>query len=181
MTKNKHSKVKNLYTSHYVDVQLNKFKNRKNNHWKAHIKLIKKLVQNYAPCPPASMIDFGCSIGTFALEFAQVGYWAIGLDFDIKALREGEKLSKELNVSPMWICAKAEEIYLKEKFDIVICFDLLEHVNDKIILRALSNVRNILKDSGVFIFHTFPTQSDHIFYKTPLRCLPLIPSASILA
>ena len=63
--------------------------------------------------------------------------------------------------------------------DIVVCFDLLEHLSDDVIANSLSCIRKNLEPGGVFIFHTFPTQYDHIFYKGKLTCLPLIPFRSL--
>ncbi len=171
--------MKDLYTSTYVNAQLKKFRNRNSNHWQNHISLAKKLVADYAPPPPVTLLDLGCSIGTFALEFALDGYDTIGLDFDSKALEQGEELAKELGCKPKWVCEDAGSFVLQEKVDIVVCFDLLEHLSDDIIIRTLSCVRENLKNGGAFIFHTFPTQYDHVFYRGALTCLPLIPFRSL--
>ena len=171
--------TEDLYTSTYVLTQLDKFRNRYSNHWQFHLRLAKKLVAEYATKPPALLLDLGCSIGTFALEFALDGYETIGLDFDPKALEQAKKLAKELGCNPRWICEDAGSFDLQEKVDIVVCFDLLEHLRDDVIANTLSCIRRNLKSSGVFIFHTFPTQYDHIFYKGSLSCLPLIPFRSL--
>ena len=113
--------MQEIYTPTYVDAQLEKFRNRSTNHWQHHIRLAKQLVADYAPAPPASLLDLGCSIGTFALEFALDGYKTIGLDFDPKALEQGEKLAKELGCEPKWICEDAGAFDLQEKVDIVVC------------------------------------------------------------
>ncbi len=171
--------MQNLYTPTYVDAQLEKFRNRQTNHWQHHIRLAKQLVADHAPHPPASLLDLGCSIGTFALEFALDGYDTIGLDFDPKALEQGRELAKELGCEPKWVCEDAGSFSLREKVDIVVCFDLLEYLNDDIIVNTLSCIRKNLKHGGAFIFHTFPTQYDHVFYKRALTCLPLIPFRSL--
>lgn len=171
--------IHNLYNSTYVQAQLEKFHNRNNNHWRNHIRLAKQLASDYGPPPPASLLDLGCSIGTFALEFATDGYDTIGLDFDPKALEVAKKLAKEMGVNPVWVCEDAGSFSLEKKVDIVLCFDLLEHLPDDVIINALSCVRRNLKSNGLFIFHTFPTQYDHIFYKGALTCGPLVPFRSL--
>ncbi|MGR3175974.1 MAG: class I SAM-dependent methyltransferase [Candidatus Scalindua sp.] len=158
---------------------MEKFLNRYENHWQYHIKLAKQLVAEYALPPSASLLDLGCSIGTFALEFALDGYDTIGLDFDSKALEQGKHLAKELGCNPKWICEDASSFCLEEKVDTVVCFDLLEHLDDNNIVNLLSCVKKSLKLGGIFIFHTFPTTYDHIFYMNPLTCLPLIPFRSL--
>ena len=168
-----------LYNNTYVQTQLEKFRNRHTNHWRHHIRLAKQLAVDYAPPAPASLLDLGCSIGTFALEFALEGYNTIGLDFDPKALEQGKKLAEELGCETKWVCEDASSFTLKEKVDVVICFDLLEHLSDDIIVKTLSCTRENLKKGGVFIFHTFPTQYDHIFHKRALNCIPLIPFCTL--
>ena len=42
-----------LYTPTYVQRQLEKFRNRHDNHWKAHLDLAASLVERFAPPPPA--------------------------------------------------------------------------------------------------------------------------------
>lgn len=168
-----------LYNAKYVNAQLAKFRNRHKNHWRYHIKLAKQLLDKYAAPPPAYLLDLGCSIGTFALEFGLDGYNTIGLDFDPKALEEAKKLAQEMGLNPKWVCEDAGSFCLEKKVDIVICFDLLEHLDDAIIAGAFECVRKNIKQGGVFIFHTFPTQYDHVFYKGAWTCLPLIPFRSL--
>ena len=164
-----------LYNSSFFQSQLNKYLNRKNNHWRNHISLAKRLVADYAPKQNESILDLGCSIGTFAIEFALDGYRTIGLDLNHEAIQKAEKLANELGCNPKWICDNAGSFKLEEKVDIVICFDLLEHLSNEIIIKTLSRVRENLNYGGIFIFHTFPTEYDHIFFKGALTCLPLIP------
>jgi len=164
-----------LYNESYKNSQLKKYYNRDNNHFRNHILLAKKLVAEYGPNSPSTLLDIGCSIGTFALEFALDGYNTIGLDFDNKALVQARKLAKELGCHPKWICGDAGSFSLKEKVDVVVCFDLLEHLSDEVIKNTLSCIRENLKPKGVMVFHTFPTLYDHVFYKGALACLPLIP------
>ena len=171
--------MQDLYNSTYVNTQLDKFRNRHSNHWQYHISLAKKLVADYAPPPPASLLDLGCSIGTFALEFALDGYDTIGLDFDAKALEQGRELAKELGCRPKWVCGDAGAFSLRKKVDTIVCFDLLEHLDDNVIAKLLECVSDSLKSGGTFVFHTFPTTLDHIFYKRFFTCLPLIPFRSL--
>jgi len=168
-------KFDDLYSPSYVQRQLEKFRNRHNNHWKAHLELAASLANRFAPPPPARMLDLGCSIGTFALEFALKGYETVGLDMDEKSLDQGERLARELGVEPSWISSDAAEFSLDAPVDFVVCFDLLEHLFDDQIKGMLRCVYNSLRPGGVFLFHTFPTRYDHVFYRNNVFSLPLIP------
>lgn len=163
-----------LYTNAYVERQLEKFRNRHNNHWRAHLDLAERLASNYAPPAPARVLDLGCSIGTFAIEFAMKGYDALGLDLDKKSLEIAEGLAKEVGCSPEWVHADAANFVLKQQVDFAVCFDLFEHLSDDQIKKMLMCLKGVLRNDGVFIFHTFPTKYDHLFYKNNVFCLPLL-------
>ena len=126
-----------LYNDKYVHAQLEKFRNRENNHFGNHIRLVKDLLDRFSINPPARLLDIGCSIGTFALELSLNGYLTIGLDFDQNSLKYAESLAEELGCSPDWICADASNFVLKEKVDVVICFDLFEHLEDDAIKKMV--------------------------------------------
>lgn len=164
-----------LYTPVYVERQLEKFRGRHHNHWKAHLDLAAKLASEHAPPPPARMLDLGCSIGTFALEFASRGYETIGLDLDAKSLDIARELANELGCSPDWVHADATNFILDQPVDFVVCFDLFEHLTDDQLTKMLDCVKQCLCKGGCILFHTFPTEYDHIFYRNNLFCLPLLP------
>ena len=63
------------YGYQYQLTQAEKYRNRENNHWKYRIELANRLVDEaLKEMPPTSrprtLLDVGCSIGTFAIEFA---------------------------------------------------------------------------------------------------------------
>ena len=152
-----------VYSSEYVQTQLEKHKNRYNNHWKNHIYWAKKMVTNYYGNYPCTLLDLGCSVGTYAIEFALDGYETIGLDLDSKALNVAKQMATEEKVTPKWICGDAGEFHLTDPVDIILCFDLLEHLDNKTIEGLMKCVKANLKTNGIFLYHTFPTEYDHIF------------------
>jgi len=168
-----------LYTPGYVQAQLRKFRDRHVNHWRHHLRLARALAAAHLPPPPGTVLDLGCSIGTFALEFAAMGYETAGLDLDEKALEAGKALALEMNVPVRWICADAANFTLPEPVDAIICFDLLEHLEDEALAGLFACVRRAIRPGGVFLFHTFPMEHDHIFYRGNLTCLPLAPLSGL--
>ena len=94
------------YPDSYQQNQAKKFRNRYNNHWKFRLALMRKLTSKFSlprigkkDKKDITVGDIGCSIGTFAIEFAKLGYKSYGIDFDSKALKIAEELCEEENVN----------------------------------------------------------------------------------
>ena len=163
--------------------QANKYRNRHNNHWKFRIDLAHSLVNKYSLprlrkklIGDSIIVDVGCSIATFAIEFAKLGYCSYGVDFDAEALEIAKQLCDEENVSAEFVQADISE--WKQDFppiDIAICFDIFEHLHDDELGSFLQSIRKQLSEEGSLVFHTFPTQYDYIFFGKGYLRLPLIP------
>jgi len=175
------------YGQDYQINQANKYRNRTNNHWQKRIALSfdlvnKYVVKNLNKSPPESIVvDVGCSIGTFAIEFAKLGYQAFGVDFDPSALDIARQLSQEENVTPKFICGDISEWsdISSSRIDIAICFDIFEHLHDDELGSFLQSVKKALSKNGYLIFHTFPTQYDYIFFSKKYTYWPLIPFKTV--
>jgi len=168
------------YDLKYQQRQLEKYQNRTKNHFKDRIELAQRIVDQYVlprlrdKQKQITVVDIGCSIGTFAIEFARRGYRSYGIDFDSSALEIARQLAKEENVSAEFICDDITN--LSDNFsdiDIAICFDIFEHLHDDEIGSVLSSIKRQLSKQGCLVFHTFPTQYDYIFF-SKFR-YPLIP------
>lgn len=94
------------------------------------------------------ILDYGCNTGYF-LHFIKKRYpnknfELCGADINEHALRYAEHKYKQFNFFQI-----NDELFNKEKFDIIILSHVLEHVADtKTFLR---NIKKILKDSGELI------------------------------
>lgn len=113
-----------------------------NHHWwfVSRRRLAMHIVKSFPFISP-KILDVGCGTGGNLLFFSKVGQ-AFGLDISEKAVdfckRRGLK-----NVA----LSSAEKIkYPDNTFDIVTCFDLLEHVVDT--TEVLSEMKRVLKDDG---------------------------------
>jgi 2-polyprenyl-3-methyl-5-hydroxy-6-metoxy-1,4-benzoquinol methylase len=161
------------YGNEYQNHQVEKYRNRQHNHWKYRIQLAFDLVEKFAK--PAFqnrkekelvVVDVGCSIGTFAIEFAKLGYQAYGIDFDSTALEIGKELSNEEDVNVIFINSDISNWsnLALPKIDIAVCFDIFEHLHDDELGSLLTSIKNQLSENGRLIFHTFPTEYDYLFY-----------------
>lgn len=171
------------YGKGYQLQQANKYRDRHNNHWKFRIDLAHSLVNKYSlprlvrkRIEDIVIVDVGCSIGTFAIEFARLGYRSYGMDFDAEALIIAKQLCAEENVSAKFVQGDISD--WKQNFppiDIAICFDIFEHLHDDELGSFLRSVRKQLSKEGSLVFHIFPTQYDYLFFGRTYLRLPLVP------
>ncbi len=99
--------------------------------------------------PGSRVLEIGCGIGTVVAELARQGYDAMGTDISQVAIEYGRAKygNVRLEVQP------AEELpYADGTFDIVLSFDLFEHIAR--IDRHVGEVQRVLKPGGHYLFET---------------------------
>ncbi len=106
------------------------------------------------------ILEIGCGIGTVVFELGRQGYDATGTDISGVAIEYG--LAKygdiRLEVQP------AEELaFDDETFDMVLSFDLFEHIAP--IDRHVAEVRRVLKPHGYYLFQT-PNKLSNALFET---------------
>ncbi|MBI3563454.1 MAG: methyltransferase domain-containing protein [Gammaproteobacteria bacterium] len=180
-TANKVKHTSYQYGEEYQRKQVEKYKDRANNHWQFRIQLAHDLVRNHVVPQLGDrakstiiVVDVGTSIGTFALEFSKLGYKVYGVDFDEQALKIARQLAAEEKVQPEFIRADISD--WSQNFppiDIAICFDIFEHLHDDELGALLVAIRKNLALNGHLVFHTFPTQYDYLLYDKRLLRYPL--------
>lgn len=165
------------YGDAYQRRQAEKYRGRENNHWKIRIDLAFMLARRFAlpmtgkPWHEMSVLDVGCSIGTFAIEFAKVGARTTGVDADETGLDVARELALEQGVRPLFLHADVTELTAQQLeasgaaggFDMVVAFDLFEHLHDDELGVLFGALRRLLAPRGVLIYHTFPAEFDYIF------------------
>jgi len=161
---------------------LDNYRNRANNHWGVRVELATRLVHERvlprlggrAP-QDILLIDIGCSIGTFAIEFAKLGFRTVGMDFDPGAIETACELARSEGVEARFICGDVRDWPADlPPIDIALSFDLFEHLHDDELGVCLHSLHAKLAPDGALVFHTFPTQYDYIFYGRPRLRYPLL-------
>jgi 2-polyprenyl-3-methyl-5-hydroxy-6-metoxy-1,4-benzoquinol methylase len=151
---------------------LAKYDNRHKNHWSRRIGYAKELVERYArPAlggkPPGEilLVDVGCSIGTFAIEFAKEGYSTVGVDFDPEAIRIAQDLAVREGVSAQFVCADLADWSATSlpPIGIAVCFDIFEHLHDDEIGALLLSLKRSLARDGRVVFSTTPTKFTYLW------------------
>jgi 2-polyprenyl-3-methyl-5-hydroxy-6-metoxy-1,4-benzoquinol methylase len=112
-----------------------------------------------------TVVDIGCSIGLFAIEFAKRGYKAYGIDFDPAAIEIARRLNDEENASAQFVQMDVADWNRKfQPIDIAICFDLFEHLHDDELGALFYAMRSQLSKDGCIVFHTLPQKYDYLFW-----------------
>ena len=161
-----------LYGLEYQLHQAEKYRNRDRNHIKIKIELAHRLVNTHVlkyfegrEKSSITVVDVGCSIGTFAIEFSKAGYNCYGIDFDENAIKIARQLGREENVNPEFFIgdvSKWKTVF--PPIDIAVCFDIFEHLQDDELGALLMSIKNNLSENGCLVFQTFPTQYDYLLY-----------------
>jgi len=123
---------------------------------------LKNVFEIYYPQKGEKILDLGCGMGTFSLELAKRGHSVTGLDQSKTAIEICRKLASDLRSKPQFILGDAMDTKLPDaQFDIVLCADLVEHIESEKLGRLFYEIRRILKPNGKFVIWT-PNPA-HIF------------------
>lgn len=101
----------------------------------------------------AKILDIGCSFGSLIYNLYRLGYRNIyGLDVNEGFIKNGQNLYKEI-AHNIQIYDGKKLPFDDELFDVVLMFDVIEHIPD--VERFLKEeVYRVLRRSGTFIFQT---------------------------
>lgn len=79
-----------------------------------------------------TFIDIGCGAGDLTLSIASRGKKGIGMDFSINAIKTANNLKKKYLLEKGTVKFELRDALESkaEKFDLVICCEMLEHIND---------------------------------------------------
>ena len=109
-------------------------------------------IQNTINIKGLRILDIGCGGGLLAEELSKKGAKITGLDASEKTINIAKQHAKESNLNIEYICSTLES-YIeknKKKFDVVICFELIEHVPDQEkLIHSISKVTK--KNSTLFL------------------------------
>ena len=98
------------------------------------------------------VLDIGCGGGLICESLYNLGANVTGLDFSPNNIRVAKKHAKlkELNIN--YVCKDIEKVDLNKKFDLIILFEILEHLDN---WQSLVNkIKKNLKKNGKIIIST---------------------------
>ncbi len=118
---------------------------------KQEVSTIKELLQKLHSGNFESVIDLGCSVGTWYADFKNFGFKEI-IGIDISEQRA--EIAKKKGYSEVHVCNAYELPFNDNSKSCIISNDVLVHVlqdDDK--FRIFKEVKRILKKEGIFIFN----------------------------
>ena len=99
------------------------------------------------------ILDLGCGGGILSESLAEEGAELIAIDQSKKLINEAKKRAKLKNFKINYQCKSIENLKEKKmKFDIIICLEVIEHVEDY--KSFLKFTFECLKKNGIIIFST---------------------------
>lgn len=103
-------------------------------------------------------LDVGCAFGYGVSLLRSLGYDAFGTDISSYGLKQGKAT---LGENVFVVCDVQESLPFKGQFDLVTCFEVLEHLKNP--LSAVQNMHESCKD--VLVFTTPNKTTERIFKK----------------
>ena len=110
--------------------------------------------------PNHKILEIGCGIGSIVVELARQGYDVTGSDISHEAIAYGLKKYGDIKLE---VQAAETLQYENETFDIVLSFDLFEHITQ--IDRHISEVFRVLRPGGCYMFQT-PNKCSNVIFET---------------
>ena len=98
------------------------------------------------------ILDIGCGGGLVTESLSRLGAKVTGIDFIENNIRVAKKHSKNNNLKIIYKCVDAEKLEFKNKFDVIILFEILEHLEDW--PNFISKIKLNLKKNGKILLST---------------------------
>ena len=98
------------------------------------------------------ILDVGCGGGLITESLCRLGADVTGIDFVQNNIRIAKEHSKLNNLKIKYVCEDVETLNNNDKFDVMIMFEVLEHIDDW--KNFLNKIKKNLKKNGTIILST---------------------------
>jgi len=98
------------------------------------------------------ILDIGCGGGLISEGVSKLGADVTGIDFVKENIKVAKMHAKKINLNINYIVKDFEKEKITSKFDVIIIFEVLEHLNDWELF--LKKIRLNLKKNGILIIST---------------------------
>ena len=102
------------------------------------------------PVKNKKVLDAGCGIGLYSLTLAEKGNMTVGVDVNVRYILSAKKIASDIGIRAYFICADICNFPFRHQFfDIVLCSDVLEHIDDDEL--AFRNIAQVVKPGGMVV------------------------------
>jgi len=135
-----------------------------------------KLNYNKTPLKDIKILDIGCGGGLLSEPMCRLGAKVTGIDASDKNIKVAKLHSKKNNLEIDYLCSSPEKFSTKDKFDVILNMEIVEHVED--VNFFLKSCSKLLKKNGIMFVATLnKTLKSYIFAivgaEYVLRWLPI--------
>ena len=128
------------------------------------------------PLADINILDIGCGGGLLSEPMSRMGADVTGIDASDKNIQIAKLHSKKNKLKINYLCSSPEKLKTKEKFDVILNMEIVEHVED--IDFFLQSCSELLKKNGLMFVATLnKTLKSYIFAivgaEYVLRWLPI--------
>jgi 2-polyprenyl-6-hydroxyphenyl methylase/3-demethylubiquinone-9 3-methyltransferase len=121
-----------------------------------------KINQKKTPLKNIKILDIGCGGGLLSEPMCRLGAEVTAIDASEKNINVAKIHSKKNNLKIKFICTSPEKLKVKNKFDVILNMEIIEHVEDvKFFLKSCSNL--LKKDGIMFVATHNKTLKSYVF------------------
>ena len=121
-----------------------------------------KLNQKKTPLKKIKILDVGCGGGLLSEPMCRLGAEVTAIDASTKNINIAKLHAKENNLKIEYICTSPEKLKIKNKFDVILNMEIVEHVED--VGFFLKSCSELLKKNGIMFVATLnKTLKSYIF------------------
>ena len=135
-----------------------------------------KLGNKKNPLQNIKILDVGCGGGLLSEPMCRLGAEVTGIDASDKNINIAKLHSKKNNLKINYICSSPEKLNVKDKFDVILNMEIVEHVED--VNFFLKSCCNLLNKNGIMFVATLNKTLKSYFFaiigaEYILRWLPI--------
>ena len=121
-----------------------------------------KLDYNKVPLENIKILDIGCGGGLLSEPMCRLGAKVTGIDASEKNIKIAKLHSKKNNLQIDYFCSSPEKFNAKDKFDVILNMEIVEHVED--VNFFLESCSKLLKKNGIMFVATLnKTLKSYVF------------------
>ena len=128
------------------------------------------------PLEKIDILDIGCGGGLLSEPMTRLGAKVTGIDASDKNIKIAKLHAKKNKLNINYLCSSPEKIKIKDKFDVILNMEIIEHVED--INFFIKSCSKLLKKNGIMFVATLnKTLKSYVFAiigaEYVLRWLPI--------